>query len=78
MSLRVADTLEVRRWILGYGSEAEVLEPAALREVLRRDTEALAAKLAPQRKLARAISMALRQAGRSGAANRGHNVRGGK
>jgi predicted DNA-binding transcriptional regulator YafY len=78
MSLRVADTLEVRRWILGYGSEAEVLEPPALREVLRRDAEALAGKLAPQRKPARAISMALRQAGRAAAANRRHNVRGGK
>ena len=49
MTLRVADTLEVRRWILGFGSEAEVLEPAALREALRRDAEALAKKLAPQR-----------------------------
>ena len=48
MTLRVADTLEVRRWILGFGSEAEVLEPAALREALRRDAEALARNLAPQ------------------------------
>ena len=51
MTLRVADTLEVRRWILGFGPEAEVLEPAALRDALRRDAEALARKLAPQRKL---------------------------
>jgi predicted DNA-binding transcriptional regulator YafY len=49
MTMRVADTLEVRRWILGFGSEAEVLEPAALREALRRDAEALARRLAPQR-----------------------------
>jgi predicted DNA-binding transcriptional regulator YafY len=49
VTLRVADTLEVRRWILGFGSEAEVLEPAALREALRRDAEAMARKLAPQR-----------------------------
>ncbi len=49
MTLRVADTLEVRRWILGFGSEAEVLEPAALREALRRDAEVLAKRLAPRR-----------------------------
>jgi len=51
MTLRVADTLEVRRWILGFGPEAEVLEPAALRDALRLDAEALARKLAPQRRL---------------------------
>ena len=49
MTLRVADTLEVRRWILGFGSEAEVLEPAALREALRQDAEALARKLGLRR-----------------------------
>jgi predicted DNA-binding transcriptional regulator YafY len=49
MTLRVADTLEVRRWILGFGSEAEVLVPASLREALRLEGEALARKLAPQR-----------------------------
>ena len=49
MTLRVADTLEVRRWILGFGSEAEVLVPASLREALRLEAEALARKLAPQR-----------------------------
>jgi hypothetical protein len=47
----VAYTLEVRRWILGFGSEAEVLEPAALREALRQDADALARKLTPQRML---------------------------
>lgn len=47
--LRVADTLEVRRWILGYGVQAEVLEPSSLREALRGEAEALAAHLAPQR-----------------------------
>jgi predicted DNA-binding transcriptional regulator YafY len=49
MTLRVADTLEVRRWILGFGSEAEVLEPAVLRDALRRDAEALVRKLVPRR-----------------------------
>jgi predicted DNA-binding transcriptional regulator YafY len=49
MTLHVADTLEVRRWILGFGVEAEVIAPAALREALRREAEALASKLAPHR-----------------------------
>ena len=49
MTLQVADTLEVRRWILGYGSEPEVLAPASLREALRLEAEALARNLAPRR-----------------------------
>jgi predicted DNA-binding transcriptional regulator YafY len=49
MTLRVADTLEVRRFILGFGSEAEVIQPAALREALQREAEGLARKLAPHR-----------------------------
>ena len=57
MTLRVADTLEVRRWILGFGSEAEVLEPAALRETLRQDAEALARRLAPRRVPPAAIAL---------------------
>jgi predicted DNA-binding transcriptional regulator YafY len=50
LTLQVADTLEVRRWILGFGPEAEVVEPAALREALWRDAEALARRLAPRRR----------------------------
>ena len=57
VSLRVADTLEVRRWILGYGAEAEVVEPAGLREALRVEAELLTRKLVPARMaLARAQS----------------------
>jgi len=66
LSLRVADTLEVRRWILGYGALAEVVEPAMLRDALRRDAEALAQKLAPIRMppvAARARSRPRRQQG---------------
>jgi predicted DNA-binding transcriptional regulator YafY len=50
MALKVADTLELRRWILGYGVEAEVVEPIALREVLRADAEAVAIMLAAGRR----------------------------
>jgi len=50
MSLRVADTLEVRRWILGYGAQAEVVEPQSLREALRLEIAAAAAMLEPKRR----------------------------
>jgi hypothetical protein len=50
MTLTVADTLEVRRWILGYGVQAEVVAPEGLREALRVEAEALLAMLSPQRK----------------------------
>jgi hypothetical protein len=50
VTLRVADTLEVRRWILGYGVHAEALEPATLREALRADAEALVDRLTPIRR----------------------------
>ena len=45
MTLHVADTLEVRRWILGYGAEAEILQPERLREAVRLEAQALAARL---------------------------------
>ena len=35
LTLTVSHLLEVRRWILGYGPECEVLEPAELREQVR-------------------------------------------
>ncbi len=49
LSLRVADTLEVRRWVLGYGPDAEVTEPASIRRSLREQAEALGRKLVPTR-----------------------------
>jgi predicted DNA-binding transcriptional regulator YafY len=59
MTLRVADTLEVRRWILGYGADAEVVEPLVLREALRQEAEALASALmSARRPLARIASEA--------------------
>jgi predicted DNA-binding transcriptional regulator YafY len=62
VSLRVADTFEVRHWILGYGRDAEVIEPAMLREQLRVDAETVARRLAPLRKPAAGISTKLRSA----------------
>ncbi len=50
MTLKVADTFEVRRWILGFGPEAEVLQPASLREAIRADAEAVVRALVPQRR----------------------------
>jgi proteasome accessory factor B len=50
MTLAVADTLEVRRWILGYGVQAEVVEPVGLREALRAEAEKVVAMLRPQRR----------------------------
>ena len=41
ITFRVADTVEVRRWILGYGAQAEVIAPASLREALRAEAEAM-------------------------------------
>jgi predicted DNA-binding transcriptional regulator YafY len=49
LAVRVADTLEVRRWIMGFGVQAEVLEPPSLREALRQEALALAEALEPRR-----------------------------
>ena len=61
LTLHVADTLEVRRWILGYDVQAEVIEPAGMREALRQEAEAVAERLA------RSGSRLLRAHRRSGA-----------
>jgi predicted DNA-binding transcriptional regulator YafY len=50
LTLKVADTLEVRRWLLGFGAEAEVIEPPALREAIRQGAVKLVARLEPRRK----------------------------
>ncbi|MGH7207257.1 MAG: helix-turn-helix transcriptional regulator [Nitrospiraceae bacterium] len=46
LSLEVADTAEIKSWILGFGQEAEVLEPPSLREEVRAEAEALIEKYA--------------------------------
>jgi predicted DNA-binding transcriptional regulator YafY len=69
MTLRVADTLEVRRWILGYGTDAEVVEPDGLREALRQEAESLARMLVPGRRPLAAVAAAARP-GRRGRAAR--------
>ncbi len=50
ITLTGADTLEVRRWILGYGVQAEVVAPEGLREALRVESEELATMLGRHRK----------------------------
>ena len=60
LTIRVADTLEVRRWILGFGPEGIVKEPAALRDALRREAEALARRLAPTRMPAKQARLPLK------------------
>ncbi len=37
-TLKVADTPDIRRWLLRFGPDAEVVEPAGLREALRHCT----------------------------------------
>jgi predicted DNA-binding transcriptional regulator YafY len=54
--LKVADTLELKRWVLSYGPEVEVLEPASLREEIRKEAEAVARTLAPGRRPPVAVS----------------------
>jgi len=55
MTLKVADTPEIRRWLLGFGPDAEVVEPAALREALRLQAGAIARTLTAARKPPRAV-----------------------
>jgi predicted DNA-binding transcriptional regulator YafY len=56
LTLTVADTLEVRRWILGFGVEAEVVAPEGLREALRKKAEQMAARTALLRKPLASVS----------------------
>jgi predicted DNA-binding transcriptional regulator YafY len=44
LRLRVAETSELKRWVLQFGSEAEVLAPASLRRAVADELEAAAAE----------------------------------
>ena len=50
LTLRVADTLEVRRWLLGFGGDAEVVAPAALREAIHDEASRVVTALGSKRK----------------------------
>ena len=41
LTMRVADTLELRRWVMSFGSEAEVSEPESLRQEIRNEAQAI-------------------------------------
>ncbi|HLH07022.1 MAG TPA: WYL domain-containing protein, partial [Terriglobales bacterium] len=41
LTLQVADLWEVKRWLIGFGADAEVLEPGELREEVARDCRAM-------------------------------------
>ena len=60
LRLRVADTSELRRWILQFGAEAEVLGPASLRRAIADELRAAAAAYEGRR---RHRSQASRQPG---------------
>ena len=45
LSLKVADSLELRRWVLSFGAEAEVLEPESLRREIQEEAQALVDQL---------------------------------
>lgn len=47
LTVEVAGTEEVKRWLLGYGAHVEVLEPASLREEIRAEIEMLQKKYNP-------------------------------
>ena len=41
LTMKVTGTFEVRRWVMSFGAEAEVLEPAALRQEIAEEIKKL-------------------------------------
>lgn len=53
LNLRVAETSEIRRWVLQFGSEAEVLAPRSLRDAVARELQAALSAYGPPRRRAK-------------------------
>lgn len=49
-SARVSGLIEIKRWILGYGSQAEVLEPQSLRQEIFYESEKILSRYVPDGK----------------------------
>ncbi len=49
LHLKVAETSEIRRWVLQFGSEAEVLAPQSLRDVVAKELAAALGAYGPRR-----------------------------
>ncbi len=69
LMLRVADTVEVRRWLLGFGADVEVVTPLSLREALRREAEKLVVLLATHRRPPARVGAAPKRARAAASAN---------
>ena len=41
LTMRVADTLELRRWVLSFGAEVEVVAPESLRDEVRNEAQSI-------------------------------------
>ena len=44
LTMKVTTLLEVKRWVLSFGAECEVLEPAQLRREIKHDADEMASR----------------------------------
>jgi predicted DNA-binding transcriptional regulator YafY len=49
LRLKIAETSEIKRWVLQFGSEAEVLRPASLRRAIAEELAKAGARYEPRR-----------------------------